>query len=59
MRRITAIMETTLLDDNRTASITSEDIKRINQLEYDKLDKMSKEELIRIIMGDDCYYNRF
>lgn len=56
-------MGTTLLDDNKNksnqASITSEDIKRINRLEYDKLEKMSKEELIRVIMGDDCYYNRF
>ena len=63
MRRITAIMGTTLLDDNKNksnqASITSEDIKRINRLEYDKLEKMSKEELIRVIMGDECYYNRF
>ena len=50
---------TTVLDDIKQASITSEDIKRINRLEYDMLEKMSKEELIRVIMGDDCYYNRF
>ena len=50
---------TAVLDDIKKASITSEDVKRLNRQEYDKLEQMSKEYLIRIIMGDDCYYNRF
>lgn len=39
-------------------SITADDIKRLNQRRYDELNDMSKEELIRMIMGDETYYNR-
>lgn len=57
------IATTVLLDDiengSNIASITPEDVKRLNRQDYDTLDKMSKEELIRFIMGDDRYYNRF
>ena len=39
-------------------SITSDDIKRMNQRRYDELNEMTKEELIHMIMGDEPYYNR-
>ena len=39
-------------------SITSDDIKRMNQRRYDELNEMTKEELIHMIMGDTPYYNR-
>lgn len=39
-------------------SITSDDIKRLNQRRYDELNEMTKEELIHMIMGDEPYYNR-
>ena len=51
------------LKDNYYASnqlsITSDDIKRMNQRRYDELNEMTKEELIHMIMGDEPYYNRY
>lgn len=40
-------------------SITSDDIKRLNQRRYDELNEMTKEELIHMIMGDEPYFNRY
>lgn len=54
----TALLETDTSSISNQASITSEDIKRLNQQDYDKLNDMSKEKLIRLIMGDERYYNR-
>lgn len=59
MGRKTAI--TALYDDyyaSNQYSITSDDIKRLNQRTYDELNEMTKEELIHMIMGDEPYYNR-
>ena len=55
---ITALPETDTCSISNQASITSEDIKRLNQKDYDTLNAMSKEKLIRLIMGDERYYNR-
>lgn len=38
-------------------SITCEVSKEINQALYDKLNSYTKEQLIRIIMGDNAYTN--
>jgi hypothetical protein len=54
----TALLDTDICSISNQASITSEDIKRLNQQYYDRLNAMSKEKLIRLIMGDECYYNR-
>lgn len=40
------------------ASVTLDDIKWMNQVRYDELNEMTKEELIHMIMGDEPYYNR-
>lgn len=50
-----------LNDDYYTSNqftVTSDDIKRMNQQRYDELNEMTKEELIHMIMGDEPYYNR-
>ena len=50
------------LNDDHYASnqftVTADDIKRMNQRRYDKLNEMTKEELIHMIMGDEPYSNR-
>ena len=60
MKTITAIEdlnEDTYYSSNQL-SITADDIKRLNRRRYDELNKMTKEELIHMIMGDEPYYNR-
>ena len=59
IKRATSILSDVNYDKPIQASITSEDVKRLNRQDYDALEKMPKEELIRFIMGDDRYYNRF
>lgn len=47
-------------EDNSSTqfSISSGDIQRMNRNLYDKLNNLSKEDLILMIMGDELYYNR-
>ena len=59
IKRATSILSDVNYDKPINVSITSEDVKRLNRQDYDALEKMSKEELIRFIMGDDRYFNRF
>lgn len=58
MKRLTAL--TGMNEDNSSTqfSISSGDIQRMNRELYDKLNEMTKEELIHMIMGDELYYNR-
>lgn len=58
MKRLTAL--TGMNEDNSSTqfSISSGDIQRMNRELYDKLNGMTKEELIHMIMGDELYYNR-
>ena len=58
MKRLTAL--TGMNEDNSSTqfSISSGDIQRMNRDLYDKLNEMTKEELIHMIMGDEPYYNR-
>jgi hypothetical protein len=58
MKRLTAL--TGMNEDNSSTqfSISSGDVQRMNRELYDKLNNLSKEDLILMIMGDELYYNR-
>ncbi len=45
-------------EKNNAASITSKEIAILNQKEYDELMAQPKENLVRIIMGEQRFYFR-
>ena len=58
MERLTALAGMNEDNSSTQFSISSGDIQRMNRELYDKLNNMTKEELIHMIMGDEPYYNR-
>ncbi len=54
----TALEGLHLEEKNNVASITSKDIATLNQKEYDELMAQPKENLVRIIMGEQRFYFR-
>ena len=62
MKRLTALTALKEMNEDNSStqlSISSGDIQRMNRELYDKLNNLPKEDLIRMLMGDEHYYNRF
>ena len=56
-RPLTAIEGIDYKEENKQLSVTQEDIIAMHRKEYEKLISKEKEELVRMIMGDEAYYD--
>lgn len=56
-RPLTAIEGIDYVEEKHNCSITSDEIVAMHRREYEKLMSKNKEELVRIIMGDNAYFD--